>query len=163
MGGSTPYTLHVETSAGFDDTMRRMGRFDKVLISELRTSTRAGGKAAVVAVRDRVRSGTYVTNVGTRVGIAQGVRLEDMPPTAHAAGVRIIASPDALPDDRKLMIAAWQKTSFKHPVFGDKGVVVDQSGRPYFYQTIDTQQPRMTSEVQRGAQRAANTLSGGPA
>lgn len=160
MTGGTAFVLHVQPSTDFGDRMRRMGRIDKVLSAELGTSIRDEGKATVALVQDRVRSGTYVTNVGTRAGIAKGIRFE-MVTTTKTAGGRIVASPDALPDERKVMVAAWQKTSFKHPAFGDKGVMVDQAGRPYFFATITSQQPRLTSAVEKAMQRAAATVGGG--
>jgi hypothetical protein len=156
------FVLRVEDSGDFADLMRRTDRFDKVLSSALRTEIRVAAQEAVAAVKDRVRSGTYTADVGTRADIAAGSRLQ-METTTKAAGVRIIATGENLPDDRKLMVAAWQKVSFKHPAFGDKAVIITQPGQPYFFQTITEKQPRVTAAVQRAMQRAAAALAGGNA
>jgi hypothetical protein len=91
------FVLRVEDSGDFADLMRRTDRFDKVLSSALRTEIRVAAQEAVAAVKDRVRSGTYTADVGTRADIAAGIRLQ-METTTKAAGVRIIATGENLPD-----------------------------------------------------------------
>lgn len=133
--------------------------FPRALRTELDRVFHTRGNRALRTMSSNLRSGAFATDVGMREGIASGLRLEQIPGDKQA-GVRIVASGSDLPDDKKLMVYAWQADTFQHPVFGDTEVVVTQSGRPYFTAVVKNDQQQITGDAISAMQRAANVLGG---
>jgi hypothetical protein len=131
----------------FSRVFRMAKEFDKELVKRIRRNIREAAKPAVAEVKREVqktpRSGgkrsakvrvvrrgqERTTNL--RAALAAGTSLRI---TARARGGTVTITTDArrLPPDRAPMVRAYNKRSFRHPVFGDTERWVAQKGTPYF-------------------------------
>ncbi len=76
-------------------------------------------------------------------------------------GIGITTSAAKLSPADKAMLRAWNKKKFRHGVFGDPNVVVNQPGNPFFGNTIRAHQQRITDSVQLALADAAAEMSKG--
>jgi hypothetical protein len=74
--------------------------------------------------------------VGIRAALIAGTR-DSVSFTAKSAGVRIVTSGAGL-GEHIGMLKAYNKGSFRHPVFGNTSLWVEQLGNPYFDKVIET-------------------------
>ena len=54
----------------------------------------------------------------------------------RAAGAKIVTGSSKLSAAHKGLLNVYNKKSFRHPVYGNKAVWVEQQGRPYFGSAI---------------------------
>lgn len=133
--------------------------FDKKLYSNLRKELRRAGESAVLAVRDRVLSGEAKTDTGLRRGIAAGTKVS-ISGSVSRGGVSIKTTGNRLPPDKRAMVKAYNKSSFRHPVFGDPQVWLVQTGRPYFGHVLDDKKPEMEAAVRKALYDAVSSIRG---
>jgi hypothetical protein len=139
--------------------------WDKVARRELRQNLRAAAGPGVDAVkrevlgalppkadqrrmgnrrRGRAVTGSYNRNRGeVRAAIAAGVsvkiktgRVSQKTGDVTGEGVTIAAAKTKLPADKQPMLYLYGRATFRHPVFGDREVWVNQHGKPWFYKPL---------------------------
>lgn len=113
-------------------------KFDKAIIRSLRKRIKALGQVAVDAVKKSVTEGPSggPDSAGSREGIAAGTRLS-VSFSARTAGAKITTTNARVGLDHKGIVAAYNQPSFRHPVFGNRGVWAVQTGKPYFGASIE--------------------------
>jgi hypothetical protein len=89
---------------------------------------------------------------GTKVSISTGVR---------AAGVTIRTRPTYLTADQQNMVHAYNKGTFRHPLFGDWKTPITQTGRPYFGSVILPFTPAMRVAMNEAVRDAGRTIRAG--
>jgi len=142
---------------GFRELMKAAGQFDKVLTRNLRRDIRTAGKGVMSKVADAVRSGSYANDTGLREGIARGLRLQ-IATTTRQAGVRIVSTGQGLTEGKQRMANVWEHDKFRHPVFADREVWVDQAGHRYFFKTVYDNRGTVTAAVEKSMRAAAAAL-----
>lgn len=150
------------TPQGFRELMLATREFDKAQATLLRRNIRQAAMLLVTDVRSEVLGGSFKAQTGMRAGIAAGVKVQISTAATHP-GVRIVATKGQMPAGKAPMVRAWQRQTFRHPVFGDSAVWVNQSGHPYFDATIEAHRDKVTKAVNDAMTQAAATLAGGHA
>ena len=136
------------------EMLRDVKAFDAKLATYVRREIRNSAKTAVVDVQATVRSGPGRTGGGKlRESIARGVRVQ-ISTGKRTNGVRIVSTGAGLSADHKPMVKAYNKATFRHPVFG-RNTWADQPGRAYFGNVI----ARRSEDVRRGILRALDMAS----
>ena len=121
--------------------------FEPALALSLRRRIKKAGNEAVKAVKTSL-SGGYVDTYGARVirpGLAAGTRTS-VSFRSRTAGVKIVTSGNRLPAGKSPMVKAWNKASFRHPVFGGHGWATQQ-GHPYFGSVIVPMQGKIRADI----------------
>ncbi|MHA7275367.1 hypothetical protein ACX80O_02370 [Arthrobacter sp. Hz1] len=158
--------------------------WDKVARRELRQNLRAAAQPAVDAVQREVLgtlppkadqrrqgarrrgsavTGTYNRNRGeVRAALAAGVktairtgRVSQKTGDVTGEGVRITAAKSKLPVEKQPMLYLYGRATFRHPVFGDREVWVNQHGKPWFYKPLR----RYRAQYQRAVVEAIDKAS----
>ncbi len=117
---------------------QELDRFDPALARALRKRIRNAGNVAAQEVIKTLRlpSPDGGPDRGlSREALAQATRVT-VSFAKRAAGARIVTSSSRLPDEHKGLLKVYNKTRFRHPVFGDRDFWVYQQGRPYFGEVI---------------------------
>jgi len=120
---------------------------------ELRASIRLAAERAADDSRQVISGGASST--GLRLGIAAGIRVTVM--TGNTAGIRISTAVSQMPDNKRKLVRAMDKPSFRHPIYGSD-VWVEQPGRPYFASVIYKHRDDVAQEIQRAMQKALDSL-----
>lgn len=94
---------------------------------------------------------TFTERTTVRAEIARGIAVRLGNSQRHGASVRVVGSSQHLPSNRKAMLRLYNKTSWRHPVFGGKEWV-SQLGRPFFGEVLD----KYRDDVQRAIQAAVD-------
>lgn len=129
----------------FRALMAAFKAFEPKLATKVRRELRRAGDDAVADIRSTVRSGPGSGKVGIRAGIAAGTKTT-VATGKTKQGVKISSSSGALPAGHKPMLRAYNKASFRHPVF-KTGTWVEQSGHPYFGGVIRRHEDAMRAAV----------------
>jgi len=111
--------------------------YDKKLYAEMRKRIRNAGNIAVEKVRDELAKPAPSgggSSVGGRAALSAGTRAS-LSFAAKTAGVKITTSSSRLPAEHKGLLGAYNKASWRHPVYGGSEWV-SQTGRPYFGKVI---------------------------
>lgn len=132
----------------FAATLRAIKEFSPALATATRKRLRLAGADTVKAVQAEVLAGgrtvtwrvgskgkTKTGNIGLRAGIANGTKMAIVAGKTRQ-GVSIKTDSSRLGPGQAAMVKAWNKPSFRHPVF-DSGAWVSQAGRPYFGSVIN--------------------------
>lgn len=104
-------------------------RVDKRIVPQIRKSLRNLGKPMVDEIQDTVREGgkggesTDQIAAGTRFAVSF---------SRTGGGLKVTTTNARLDAEHKGFVAAFNKPSFRHPVHGNRGAWVEQTGRPYF-------------------------------
>ena len=126
---------------------------DKKAATAVRKGIRIAAKSAMDDVKRTIESAPGSGKAGTRRNIASGLAVRIS--TGKVAGVRIVASSKNLPESRKPMLRAFNKPSWRHPVFGNKDEKwVVQQGRPYFGEVIERRRPDIEAAVRKAMDEA---------
>jgi hypothetical protein len=138
--------------SSFRDFMASVKAFDPKLARALRKKLRKAGEETVTDMKGVVGSGDL------RGGISGGIR------TAVATGksrqgVSIESTGNKLGPQRKGMHRAWNKGSFRHPVYGNKNKWVHQSGNRFFGGTIRKHEDDMREAVLDALDEALKEMS----
>lgn len=160
----TGATSHAEvdfsvTPQGFRELLQRTAQFDKKLAAELRKNIRTAATSVISDIRHEVQSGSYANDAGMRAGIAAGLKVQISTSKAKP-GVRIVATKSQMPEGKQSMVRAWQRSTFRHPVWGNPDVYVNQSGHPYFDGPIASDRDEFTRAVLAALKAAADMLAG---
>lgn len=121
-------------SRDFPDFARRARLVDKRILTSLRREVKSLGDGALEASRRTLRmpppDDSPEWSVGAREAIEAGLRVQ-LSFGKSNAGVRLVAAPNKLNPEQRGFLKAYNKTKFRHRVFG-QDVWVQQKGRPYF-------------------------------
>jgi hypothetical protein len=119
---------------------------------------KADNRSKTQRLRRKPRPQARATSDGSlRAGIAKGVRV-GLGTGAKSKGIRITSSDRYLPDSKKAMNRVYRLRSFRHMVFGDREVWVDQHGKDWFYSPIEQRRAEFTTAVAAALAEAAETL-----
>lgn len=147
----------------FAHVFRMAKEFDKELVKRIRRNIRDAAKPAVDDVKREVQKpppggGRRSAKVRTvkrgkesttnlRAALAAGTSLKI---TARARGGTVTITTDArrLPENRRAMVRAYNKRSFRHPLFGDTEHWYAQQGNPYFGPVILRHEDRLREAVE---------------
>ncbi len=151
------------TPEGFRDLFARTAAFDENQARLMRRNIRSAALSVVSDIQANLRNGSYKTDAGMRQGISDGLKVSVSTVSKSRPGVRIIATKGKMPAGKAPMVRAWQRQTFRHPVFGNSAVFVDQQGHPYFDATIEAHRDKVTQAVNEAMKQAAATLAGAPA
>lgn len=171
--------LHLEVQApSFRELFARSSQVEPKLKRALRKRIRDASKGIVSAVQAEARqqgegvaqsagwklegrrmrrSYGYAAGGGRSTGlrddIAAGVSAQIMTGTTRE-GVRIVS--------RGRLAGAWEsKRGWRHPVFGNRGAWIQQSGRPgYFFETVSAGVPAIQAAVESAMAEAVKSLEG---
>lgn len=79
--------------------------------------------------------------------------------TGRSAGVRVVASSSGMPRGFRHAPKRINSRGWRHPVFGNRNVVVRQIGAPGFFDdTIERRRARYRAAVRRAMQRSADRI-----
>jgi hypothetical protein len=101
-----------------------------------------------IPVKGVPKSASYPEGPGLRARIARATRLQ-LRLTGRIAGVRIFVDPRRMPMGQKALQNELEGLKrWRHPVFGDSGVWVQQEPHPYFFPALRTLGPKATIATQ---------------
>lgn len=141
----------------------------KEMQAEVRKATTGGRSGKNAYLRSRTIKGidfdgsvlrereSYTAHRGTREAIARGIGLR-IAPGVRTPGIRVVSAGSTLDPSRKAMVKAFNRTTFRHPVFGNRNDWVNQSGRPYFGAVIDRHREAFQKAVEEAIAAATKTL-----
>ncbi len=138
----------------FKALVKQVKDFDPKLATNLRREMRAAGKDAIADMRSALGSGP----LGQRIGKGIVTKVET---GKNRQGVKIESTGRGLPDPGFARV--YNKPSFRHPVFGNRDVWVQQDGRPYFGRTLRQHESKVRDRVQDALNKAVAAMGGGPA
>lgn len=150
-------------AADFGAILKEVKAFDKRLGLDLRKQLRKAADPAVADVKAVLRQptpGRGRQSKGVRAALIAGTSVRVLT-GKRTQGVRIVTTAARLPEKHKPMLRLYAKTSFRHPVFGDRGVWVTQQGRPYFSAVIRGKKDTIAAAVGRALEDAADTIGRG--
>lgn len=129
--------------------------FDKKLYAALLKRLRLVGKDLIDAMQAELGSGEISGPIasGLKASISKGNV------NAKGAGLRIRATSENLPDGKKVMLRAYNRAAFRHPVYGNTDVWVDQPGRPYFGKVIIEKRAAVQDEVRLALAEALRDMA----
>lgn len=155
-----PIELDVETRE-FVELSQHLAKFAPELRKQMRKRLTTAARPAVKAVRAEVRSAPTAggQSRGLRAGIAKGIRTDLSDRGNRFVGLRIRATSSGLSASQKGMQRKYNLPSFRHPVFGDRSVWVEQAGHPYFYEPIRKHHPAMRAAFEAAVAEAVAEIA----
>jgi hypothetical protein len=140
----------------FAELLAATKAFSPKLATRLRKRLRDAGQSTITDIRGVLSESTPAGNstpgpvrtalaAGTKVSIRAG---------KSAQGVRIVTRDRANP----VMAKAYNKRSWRHPVFGDRENWVTEGGRPYFGAVISRHQREFQDAVVVALNEAADVF-----
>ena len=140
--------------------------FDRKLYAQLRKALREAGRPIVDDVKAEIMripsSGKY--RGGVRAALAAGTSVAIGASSEKSAGIRIKTSPRRLPANKRALAKAFNKDSFRHPVYArawlrrNRQKWVSQPGRPYFGEVIAKHYPDVQDRLAQAFLDAVDTL-----
>lgn len=131
------------------------------LKAALRKRMKAAADLAAADVRSEVTKAPRSHGRGSRglrKGIAAGIKVT-ISASPTKVGVAIQATSSKMPlTDMKPLVRAYNKPTFRHPVFGT-GTWVQQPGRPYFKKPIEARQGDVQAAVEAAMRDAIESLT----
>lgn len=109
-------------------------KFDKSITRGLRKAIRKIGQGAVEEVQKTLRMpapSSGAAGVGSREALAAGTRVT-VSFSQRSGGAKIVTTGARLGDGHGGFAGAYNETTIRHPVFGNKDAWVTQAARPYF-------------------------------
>lgn len=156
--------LELRTSKDLKRIAAELRRMDnKQLKAEFSKELRSAAKPLVPAVRQAIRqipSQRGYTADGLRGRLSRAVKLE-VRTVGRQAGVRIRVDGRKMPDKQKSLQSYMEgvKPRWRHPVFGNKEVWVQQKPHPYFYKTVRPLGLASRVQVNKAIDRVAKKIS----
>lgn len=135
--------------AGF---LKALKAFEPDLATATRRNLRRTGVETIADMRSVVGSGGPA-----RAGISAGLKTA-VATGKRSQGVKIQGTAARIADGHKPMLRLWNKSSFRHPVFGT-GKWVMQSGRPYFGSTIKRHEDSMVEAIMQALEEAFEKMA----
>lgn len=146
------------------DDLRRLladiKAFDKKLATATRKRLRQAAEPAVLDVRHMLASGSYARDTGLRRGLAAGTKVS-IRTGIRTTGVSITTTGTKLPAQKRAMVKAFNKPSFRHPAFGNREAWVTQEGRPYFGAVLWERRTSMRNAMEQALTDALRTVEAG--
>lgn len=141
--------------------LRVMG--DGALKAEFRKEMRTAARPLVPAVRQAIRqipSKRAYSADGLRGRMSRAVKLE-IKTTGNQAGVRLRVDGRKMPDKQKALQSYVEgvKPRWRHPVYGNREVWVQQGPNPYFYKTVNRFGPATRLRVAKAAEGVARKIT----
>lgn len=136
---------------------RDLDKFDPALARALRRRIRNAGQVAADSVKKKLGEegsgpGRQALIDATRVSVSFG---------KTAAGARIVTSANRLPAEHKGLLLVYNKTQFRHPLFGDRDHWYSQQGHPYFRKGIYAVMNReVVNEIRAALDEAVVAIGG---
>lgn len=130
--------IEVRTSNDLRRITRELRRMDnKEITKRFRKELRAAAKPLVPVVRASIQSIPSRTGDGSlRAAMSRAVRVE-VKTTGRQAGVAIRVDGRKMPAHMKSLPSMVEgKKRWRHPVFGNRDVWVQQPSHPYFYKVV---------------------------
>lgn len=143
---------------------RDLSRFEPGLRSGLRARLTQTGKEGRAAVQRTLRRSTPAGNPSGpgRAALAAATKVRTIT-SRHATGVEVSTTADQLPPEHRGLLYVYNKTAFRHPVFGMHDVTVTQRGRPYFEAVLgDLFDRRAAADMDAALDRAIRAIGGRP-
>lgn len=139
-------------------TLRRHIRdAGKVAAKDVQREVLKAPPARRVSPEEAASGGRRRRSVGIRAAIAKGVRVQIVT-GKRANGVRIVSTGAGLSADRKPMVKAYNRKTFRHQVFGNPEAWVEQRGRPYFGSVIASHSEGVRKAILRAVDEASTAL-----
>lgn len=142
---------------------QELDRFDPALTRALRKRIRNAGNVAAEEVRRTLRlpSPDGGDNSGeSRAALAAATRVA-VSFGKKSAGAKITTGSSGLAEKHKGLLHVYNKTEFRHPVFGQDDVWVAQKGRPYFESAIKKVIDRaLVAEIDAALDEAVQAMGG---
>ena len=137
-------------------------KFDKAIVRSLRKRLKTMAQVGVDAVKASLAvdpPGDQPGTAGSRDAVAAATRAV-VSFSPRGGGVKITASNARLDPAHKGFVAAYEKKSLRHPVFG-RNVFVDQPTRPYFGASINNAlEDRGQKEMKAAIDDAVRAMGG---
>jgi hypothetical protein len=140
--------------------LREAKEFAPELAKATRKRLRDVAGEGVTDVRRRLMGRTFHHDTGLASGLAAGTKVS-IRTGANTAGVSIVTTGTKLPAGKQPMVRAYNKRTFRHPVFGNRNVWVTQRGRPYFGAVLDERKSSMLQAMEAALREAAETIRTG--
>ena len=124
-------------------------------ITNLATAVSTGRRV----LSDQKRSEKRERARGLRESVARGVRLSNVK-KGRNSGIVIRSSGTYLPPDQKKLPRAMNRGKWRHPVFGDRSVWVEQTATPvgWFDNTGKKAQPGLVREITKAVDESVREL-----
>lgn len=140
--------------AGF---LRAVKGFDPALATATRRRLRQVGVETIEDMRRVIASGPGSGAQGIKAGISQGLKTA-VRTGKRTQGVQMTATASNLRDAHKAMLRLYNKATFRHPVFGNRNVWVNQKARPYFGSVIKKHEDDMAEAVWQALEDAFDAM-----
>lgn len=136
---------------------KQLDAFDPTLARALRARIKNAGTVAAESVKKKLGEqgsgeGRQALIAATRATVSFGKR---------AAGTRIVTSANRLPAEHKGLLLVYNKTTFRHPLFGNRDYFYAQKGHPYFrkgiYEVLDRE---VVDEIRAALDEAVVAIGG---
>lgn len=148
----------------FSRLVRDIRDFDPKLANATRRRLRDAAKPAVADVQRRLMGRTFKTDAGLARGLAAGTKVS-IRTAKRGGGIAITTTTAGFKgadrEAKAAMVRAYNKRSFRHPVFKREGrpeVWVRQNGRPYFGTVLYEKKAAMQDAMEKALQDAAATV-----
>ena len=127
---------------------KELRAYDPALLTALRKRLRSAGDFAVERIKANL--GLPSPDGGPDTGemrdiLARATRVS-ISFSQRQAGVKITTSGRGLPEQHRALLKVYNKTDFRHPVFGDTDNWVDQRGRTYFTEAFEGELIRLAQQ-----------------
>ena len=145
----------VTVTSNIREVMARLKEFDPALARETRKRLRRSGDEAIAKMRGILAE----PPPGGGGGVSRGSREQ----AASALAVRVMTGKRQqgvrITGSREAFAKAYNKRSWRHPVYGNRDVWADQEGRPYFGSVVAQEAPAMREEITEALQDALDVVA----
>ena len=163
--------------AQFKAFMASVKEFSPALAASTRRRLRDAGQETVAAIKakllepppERIASGAPAPRYkhvrrpgagsGIRAGLAAGTKI-GISTSAKKQGVSITTSSARLPPKAQAMVRAYNKPTFRHPLFGNPNDWIKQAGRPFFGAVIAAHKTLFSEAIQDAIADAIHEMEG---
>lgn len=162
----------------FTELFGKSSQVEPKLRAALRKRMRVAAMDAANDVKSAVQESSKDSGKGRhrglRSGIASGIKVRvSTANSAKTVGITLVSSGSGLPADQKNLVRAYNKKSWRHPVFSHtekarglrgtllrrkQAVWVTQAGNPYFEAVIDKSKDKITAAVLAAMEEATASL-----
>lgn len=148
--------LIIKGGEDFEALSRRL-KGNKKVKAELTRAMRAAAKPTIEAIRRRILEIPSKSEGPTRSQIARGVKVRQSS-SSRSAGVRIRVDSSSVDPAHAAMTRALNKSSWRHPVFGDTTTWVTQPGYEYFEKEAKEHAAEFRRELTLAMERIRNYI-----
>lgn len=128
---------------------RQLGNVPRELRKELRPHIRTAAQKLQAKVQQNA-------SWSSRIPAATKVKVSF---ASRSGGVTVYVDSNAAPHARPLEFGSQGRSNVnRHPVFGNRGVWVDQPARPFFMNAARESEPQVVNEIQKAIDAALGRL-----